>query len=244
MTHAAAAVLLLGWALGSGAPPGAREASGPAGCSSDSTLCLGGGRFLVEAAWRTRSGTSGVGHAVAVTASSGYFWFFDPDNVEVVVKTLDGCAVNGRSWFFTSGLTNVAVTVMVTDTSAGTVQTYENPLGTAFAPILDTTAFSGCPPLPLLVTLSRFQFSPGGPDGPPILLEAGTSYEITFRAIDVEHGISSVPQLGIGGRMIVPGDDYIVVVTPDAAQRGLYNFACTRICGVGHGEMRGFIEVR
>jgi heme/copper-type cytochrome/quinol oxidase subunit 2 len=243
VTRVAAALLLLGWTLGSEASMAARETADPPECASDSTLCLGGGRFLVEASWRTRGGTSGVGHAVSVTADAGYFWFFDPDNVEIVAKTLDGCTVNGRYWFFTSGLTNVEVAITVTDTSDGTVQTYENSLGVPFAPVLDTKAFSGCARLPLLVTLSRFQFTPGGPDGPPILLEAGTSYEITFRATDVEHGISAIPQLGIESRRIAPGDDYTIAVTPTPAQRGRYNFACSRVCGVGHGSMIGAIVV-
>ena len=33
--------------------------------------------------WTTRDGASGPGHPVALTADSGYFWFFDPSNVEV-----------------------------------------------------------------------------------------------------------------------------------------------------------------
>jgi hypothetical protein len=94
----------------------------------------------------------------------------------------------------------------------------------------------------LLVTLSRYQFSPGGPDD-PIQLRAGTTYRITFRSADVEHGLSSIPQLGIAGRSIAPGSDYVVTVTPTFPQRGRYNFACTRVCGTGHGGMYGAIEV-
>jgi hypothetical protein len=42
-------------------------------------------------------------------------------------------------------LTNVEVTLRVTDTRNGTVQTYFNPLGTAFQPVQDTSAFATCP---------------------------------------------------------------------------------------------------
>ncbi len=160
-----------------------------------------------------------------------------------MVKALDGCAVNGRYWFFSAGLTNLEVAISVTDTKTGDVRTYENPLGTAFEPILDTTAFSACSAVSLLVTLSRYQFSPGGPDGPAIRLQAGTTYRITFRSLDVEHGISSIPALGIAGATIAPGADYVVTVSPTASQRGRYNFACTRVCGAGHGGMHGAIEV-
>ena len=198
-------------------PAGARE-----DCVSEATLCLGGGRFLVTAAWKARNGSTGLGQAVAVTPDSGYFWFFDPDNVEVLVKALDGCAVNGHFWFFSAGLTNLEVELTVTDTATGEIRTYDNPLGTAFAPALDTLAFGGCPAVSLVVTLSRYQFSPGGPDGPPIRLQAGVTYEITFRSIDVEHGISSIPQLGIDGRRIAPE-----VITPLPSRPCLLSAAAT-----------------
>ena len=63
------------------------------------TLYLGGGRFRVTADWQT-STASGSGTAVTLTPDSGYFWFFDPGNVEVVVKVLNGCGVNSRYWLF------------------------------------------------------------------------------------------------------------------------------------------------
>jgi hypothetical protein len=98
-------------------------------------------------------------------------------------------------------------------------------------------------PTPVLVTVSRYAFSPGGPADPPIRLQAGTRYRITFHATDTEHGVSTIPQLGIDATAIAPGADYVVVVAPTAAQRGRYNFACTRVCGSGHGGMYGAIEV-
>jgi hypothetical protein len=114
----------------------------------DTSLCVNGGRFKVEATWRTRDGRAGAGHAVALTPDTGYVWFFDPANVEAVVKVLDGCAVNGKVWVFAGGLTDVQVDLTVTDTRAGTVRTYHNPQGTAFQPIQDTSAFATCGPPP------------------------------------------------------------------------------------------------
>ncbi len=112
---------------------------------STTQLCLNGDRFAVTAAWRTAT-SSGAGQAVELFGDSGYFTFFGSNNTELVVKTLNGCAVNGRYWFFASGLTNVEVTLTVTDTKAGgTPWTFTNPLGTTFAPILDTNAFATCP---------------------------------------------------------------------------------------------------
>ena len=113
-------------------------------CSTDSALCMSDGRFLVSATWTSPDGSSGFGHAVRLTEDSGYFWFLEPDNVELAVKTLNGCSVNGRSWFFAGGLTNVEVAITVTDTATGEVKNYSNPQGVAFLPIADTAAFA-CP---------------------------------------------------------------------------------------------------
>lgn len=111
--------------------------------AQDSALPLLNGRFQVEALYRTAT-TEGSGHAVALTPNSGYFWFFGSSNVEVLVKVLDGCEPFQRFWFFAAGLTDVEVTLRVTDTWANQTQTYTNPLGRDFAPILDTTAFETC----------------------------------------------------------------------------------------------------
>lgn len=35
------------------------------------------------------------------------FYFFSPDNLEVMVKVLDGCAINGHYWVFAAGLTDL-----------------------------------------------------------------------------------------------------------------------------------------
>lgn len=110
--------------------------------ADDATLCLDGARFRVRATWFKTDGSSGQAHGVSLTEDTGYFWFFDPTNIEAVVKVLEGCGFNGKRWVFGSGLTNVRVDMTVTDMVTGTVRTYENPLGTAFAPVQDTAAFS------------------------------------------------------------------------------------------------------
>ena len=122
--------------------------TGPqANCAtSDTTLCLNGGRFQVTATWTTAQGQNGPGHAVGLTSDTGYFWFFSSNNVEVIVKAVNACAFNpSRYWVFAAGLTNVEVTMRVTDTLTGAVRQYVNPLNTAFAPIQDTNAFATCP---------------------------------------------------------------------------------------------------
>ncbi len=80
-----------------------------------------------------------------LTADTGYFWFFSPTNVEMVVKALNGCGLNSKYWVFAGGLTNTAVVLTVTDMQTGASKTYLNPANTAFQPIQDTSAFSTCP---------------------------------------------------------------------------------------------------
>lgn len=119
---------------------------GVASCTPTSeALCLNNGRFRVTATFETPSSTSGNARAVKLTDETGYFWFFNSSNVEVVAKVLDGCGFNNSYWFFAGGLTNVRTVLTVTDTATGTVRTYVNPQGTAFQPIQDTSAFSTCP---------------------------------------------------------------------------------------------------
>jgi PKD repeat protein len=109
-------------------------------------LCLNNGRFEVKTHWIKPDLTEGDGNGVGLTGDSGYFWFFDPANIEVVTKVLDGCAITNAHWVFAAGLTNVDVTLTVTDTQTGAVYSQENPQGTAFVPIQDTLAFpASCP---------------------------------------------------------------------------------------------------
>jgi hypothetical protein len=107
-------------------------------------LCLGGGRFKVEASWQTAS-AHGAAAADGLSTDSGNFWFFNPDNVELTVKVLNACDGFDRYWVFVSGLTNVEVLVKVTDTHTGHVRQYFNPQDHAFVPVQDTNAFDTCP---------------------------------------------------------------------------------------------------
>ena len=119
--------------------------SAPDACVANATtLCLNSGRFSVRTVWTAPGSGSGSGQAVALTGDTGYFWFFSPNNVEMVTKVVTGCPVNSRYWVFAGGLTNVNVVTTVTDTLTGSVKTYINPQGIAFQPIQDTNAFA-CP---------------------------------------------------------------------------------------------------
>lgn len=101
-------------------------------------------RFQVSVQWSDGT-TTQPATALDFTDDTALFFFFDENNVELVVKVLDGCAINERFWVFAAGLTDVEVTVTVLDTSSGQVWTYENPFGADFPPLKDVEAFATCP---------------------------------------------------------------------------------------------------
>ena len=103
------------------------------------TLCLRG-RFRVEVAWTDFQGNSGSGQAIPMTNETGGLWFFDPANVELVVKVLDGRDTNGKFWVFAASLTSVEFTLTVTDIETGKQRVYYNPSG-KMASFGDTEAF-------------------------------------------------------------------------------------------------------
>jgi hypothetical protein len=123
------------------------SAEAPSTCVANATtLCLENGRFRVRATWRTKDGRTGNGNAIVLTGDSGYFWFFEANNVEVVLKVKNACANPFQKyWFFAAGLTDVETAVQVADTKSGRVLTYRNPQGLAFPPVQDTDAFPTCP---------------------------------------------------------------------------------------------------
>lgn len=124
-----------------GPAPGVEPCVAP---SNDMAL-LQGGRFRVAVCWQTPQGTSGTAKLFLVTRESGLFWFFNPGNVELIVKVLDACIEPFDHWWvFAGGVTNVEVTITVTDSFTDESKTYQNPIGAPFQPILDTGAFETC----------------------------------------------------------------------------------------------------
>ena len=112
------------------------------GCAPDATVaCLQNGQFRIAVSWRAAvGGAASAAQVVPVASNSTGFWFFDPGNVELVVKVLDGRSVNGKFWVFYGSLSNVEFTLTVTDTQTNVVRTYFNPQG-QLASVADTSAF-------------------------------------------------------------------------------------------------------
>ena len=120
-----------------------------AGCAADAnTLCLNNGRFKVQATFRLpqppppappASPLTQAG-AVGLTADTGAFYFFGLNNLELMVKVVDGRPFNNRFWVFIGSATNVEYTVTVTDLATGAPRIYTNPQGT-LASYADVNAF-------------------------------------------------------------------------------------------------------
>jgi hypothetical protein len=113
--------------------------------ASESAHCLGGDRFEVAVDWRTDKGESGVGKRVDLTEESGLFYFFNPENLELIAKVLDACAGPFQShWVFSAGLTDVEYVMRVFDAQSGSTRFYVNPQKHAALSVLDTKAFRPC----------------------------------------------------------------------------------------------------
>jgi hypothetical protein len=111
---------------------------------SPTAVCLGN-RFKVEVTFdATPNNGTGPGNVVLESSESVKFTFFNPANIEMILKVLDGCGLNSKWWVFAGGLTNVGVTIKVTDTATGASKTYTSAKGKLFQTFADTSAFS-CP---------------------------------------------------------------------------------------------------
>ena len=97
----------------------------------DGFLCLREGRFEARVRWTNPDVPddfgSGIAIPVEISDESGLFWFFDPENVELVIKVLDGRVLNGRYWVFYGALSDVEYWITVRDTVSGLNRTYHNP---------------------------------------------------------------------------------------------------------------------
>jgi hypothetical protein len=110
--------------------------------ASTATLSLIGGRFTVAVAAQQ---PGAVPQAVQLSDEGGYYTYFNPEDVEITVKALDGTGVNGHFWVFIGSMTDTPYTVTITDiTCAGAAncpaRTYTNPAG-ANQNFIDVAAF-------------------------------------------------------------------------------------------------------
>ncbi|HYL06350.1 MAG TPA: hypothetical protein VE075_09940, partial [Thermoanaerobaculia bacterium] len=118
---------------------------GGGACRPDSfTLCLASKRFKVQVSWTNQfNGSSGGGFAIPTTDSTGFFYFTDRSNYELIVKILD---LGGVFKVFYGELTNLHFTITVVDTHTGRTKTYSNTAGDCGA--IDESAFPAGAPGP------------------------------------------------------------------------------------------------
>ena len=92
------------------------------------TLCLLDGMYEVTVDWNNFRvpDDRGTGRAIQGTTQSGYFWFFDAANVELVVKIIDATSINGHTWVFYGGLSDVEYDLTVRNTETGAEKTFHN----------------------------------------------------------------------------------------------------------------------
>jgi hypothetical protein len=166
-------------------------------------LSLQGGRFSVSAAWREpRSGATGYGQPIADSDQSGFFWFFDASNVELVVKLLDGRGSNGAFWVFYGALSDVEYWITVTDRQTGAVKVYHNLPGTLCGRG-DTRAFpasgtpgktaAGAAPLADPLPLEIGQIAEGScAESSGTLCLLGSRFRVQARFTDPRNGVQGL----------------------------------------------------
>jgi len=108
----------------------------------------------------------------------------------------------------------------------------------------------------ITINVKAWDFNPGGPVSPSIVLKVGTTYRLVFHNVDTpqttnpRHGFSGISELGLPGNDNIEfgkPDFVIPSFTPQPFQRNVYPFACTNNdCGGDpqqHAGMVGFLII-
>ncbi|MCY4027890.1 MAG: hypothetical protein OXH75_16455 [Acidobacteria bacterium] len=121
--------------------PGALRAGARSDCAPDGTALTLSGGYRISMCYETDRGETGDAQDWGLDSSqSGLLYFFDRDNVEVLVKVLDGCAVNGHWWVFVAPVTTLAFNLHV-ESPNGRRWSYTNRLGQTAESANDVAAF-------------------------------------------------------------------------------------------------------
>jgi hypothetical protein len=110
----------------------------------------------------------------------------------------------------------------------------------------------------ITISVKAWDFSPGGPVSPSLILQVGTTYRLVFHDVDsastpdAKHGFSGISDLGLpAGDCARGGPDFVISsFTPQAFQRGNWPFKCTQEsppCGgdaESHQGMIGLIIIQ
>ena len=152
---------------------------------SGAAWCATGGRYLLTVDWKDPQGVRGKAIRVDTgSEDSGLFYFFDPNNWELLVKVLNGCSINQRFWLLGAGNTDVEYVMKVEDRWSGQIRHYANAGGQAAPAVIDTDAFTYCSPDPPVGTappLARVE--PAAAAGETSLVLTGR-FEVKIRWTD------------------------------------------------------------
>jgi cytochrome c oxidase subunit 2 len=85
------------------------------------------------------------------------------------------------------------------------------------------------------MTAKQFSFDPA-----VITVQRGDHVKLTITSVDVTHGIS-IPAFHVNAKL-EPGKS--TTVEFDATEVGMFQFRCSVVCGSGHSEMLGAVEVK
>lgn len=216
-------------------------------CLSDATTaCLGGDRFQIEVAYDTLGASfvpaaadspSGSAEVVVEGAfpsdSAAPFSFYDSEQIDAVVRVLNGCAVNNRLWIFIAASTDSATTVSITDTATGDTVEYTNPAGQAFDPVLDTTAFETCDAGPRSGSVTKMETTQRGACGGTFCLQSDRyALDVAFDDTQGTSGMTSsalaTDHSGIGS-VIQQNVDFLSTVIDGRADNGAFWFLTSAI---------------
>lgn len=86
--------------------------------------------YEVKVCYETSDGRIGSGRPKSIgSRESGLIWFFSQDNIELLVKVLNGCAINGHRWIYVAPATDVAFNIVVEAQLTGEEWVLRNPQG-------------------------------------------------------------------------------------------------------------------
>lgn len=108
-----------------------------------------GGRFEVEVLRRDGAGVVDRARPVFVPDQPGGMWqssllfsFFSDDNWELMLKVLDGCAINNHHWIFAAAASDVEYEITIHDRLLDATRTYRHEAGEPTPAITDIGAFA------------------------------------------------------------------------------------------------------
>ena len=121
-----------------------------------------------------------------------------------------------------------------------------NPAPTATPPPATTPTPTPTPTSPAAtvvdLTAQQFRWSFNG-GTTSFVMRVGQTYDVRMKTLDVTHGFSGLPEIGLSGVALTPGSAVIVqTIRPTADQVGSHVFVCDIECGSGHG-FAGTIQI-